>query len=66
MKKEYLSQEEGIRLDKYLSKVDGELSRVMIQKLIENKKVFVNKKIEKASYKVKINDTIEMEIEKAS
>ncbi|MGN1329868.1 MAG: RluA family pseudouridine synthase [Clostridia bacterium] len=64
MKKEYLSQEEGIRLDKYLSKVDGELSRVMIQKLIENKKVFVNKKIEKASYKVKINDTIEMEIEK--
>lgn len=64
MKKEYLSQEEGIRLDKYLSKVDSELSRVMIQKLIENKKVFVNKKIEKASYKVKINDTIEMEIEK--
>ncbi|MBP3464001.1 MAG: RluA family pseudouridine synthase [Clostridia bacterium] len=64
LKKEYLSQEEGIRLDKYLSKVDGELSRVMIQKLIENKKVFVNKKIEKASYKVKINDTIEMEIEK--
>lgn len=64
MKKEYLSQEEGIRLDKYLSKVDSELSRVMIQKLIDNKKVFVNKKIEKASYKVKINDTIEMEIEK--
>lgn len=64
MKKEYLSQTEGKRLDKYLSEIDQNLSRVMIQKLIENKKIFVNNKIEKASYKVKINDKIEMEVEK--
>ncbi len=65
MKKEYLVNEEGIRLDKYLATVDKELSRMMIQKLIEEEKVLVNKKNEKASYKVKINDKIEIEIEKA-
>ena len=58
MKKEY-----GVRLDKYISQIDNEISRMMIQKLIENNKVYVNNKIEKASYKVKINDKIEMEIE---
>lgn len=63
MKKEYLVKEDGVRLDKYISKIDTEMSRVMIQKLIENNKVFVNSKIEKASYKVKFNDKIEMEIE---
>lgn len=63
MKKEYLVIEDGVRLDKYISKVDNEISRMMIQKLIEDNKVFVNNKIQKASYKVKINDKIEMEID---
>ena len=63
MKKEYLVKEDGVRLDKYISQIDNEISRMMIQKLIENNKVYVNNKIEKASYKVKINDKIEMEIE---
>ena len=35
----------------------------MIQKLIEDEKVLVNEKIEKASYKVKINDKISIELE---
>jgi 23S rRNA pseudouridine1911/1915/1917 synthase len=63
LKKEYLVKEDGVRLDKYISQIDNEISRMMIQKLIENNKVYVNNKIEKASYKVKINDKIEMEIE---
>ena len=63
MKKEYLVKEDGVRLDKYISQIDNEISRMMIQKLIENNKVYVNNKIEKASYKVKIKDKIEREIE---
>ena len=48
MKKEYLVKEDGVRLDKYISQIDNEISRMMIQKLIENNKVYVNNKIEKA------------------
>ena len=62
MKKEYLVKEDGVRLDKYISQIDNEISRMMIQKLIENNKVYVNNKIQTASYKVKIKDKIEMEI----
>ena len=51
----------GLRLDKYLSNEYKELSRVFIQKLIEDKKVYVNNKSEKASYKVKEGDVIEVE-----
>ena len=47
MKKEYLVKEDGVRLDKYISQIDNEISRMMIQKLIENNKVYVNNKIEK-------------------
>ena len=54
-------EDEGLRLDKFLSKEFDALSRVYLQKLIEDKKVLVNNKIEKASYKVKENDVIELE-----
>lgn len=63
MKKEYKVKEEGIRLDKAIAQIDTELSRALIQKLIEDEKVLVNEKIEKASYKVKINDKISIELE---
>lgn len=51
MKKEYLVKEDGVRLDKYISQIDNEISRMMIQKLIENNKVYVNNKIEKLHIK---------------
>lgn len=54
-------QEEGIRLDKYLSSQFPELSRVYIQKLIQDGNILVNEKQEKASYKVKENDVIYIE-----
>lgn len=54
--------DDGIRLDKFLSIYEKEISRTMIQKIIDDKKVFVNGKFEKASYKVNNGDIIEFEI----
>lgn len=51
------------RLDSYLTNKELDLSRSMIQKLIEEKKITVNGKIEKASYKVQENDKIQIEID---
>lgn len=54
---------EKIRLDSYISEKNEELSRSMIQKLIEEGKILVNEKEEKASYKVKDGDNIKIIIE---
>lgn len=61
--KEYKINEEtkNIRLDKILSRLDDDLSRTMIQKLLEDKKILVNGKVEKASYKTKVGDILEVE-----
>lgn len=53
---------EGKRIDVYISSVATQLSRTMIQKLIQEKNIKVNGKIVKASYKVVSGDEIEMEI----
>lgn len=53
------------RLDKVLSELDKTLSRTAIQRLIEEEKILVNNKKEKASYKVSIGDIIIIEEEKA-
>lgn len=54
---------EKIRLDAYISKEIEDLSRSMIQKLLEDNKISVNGKIEKPSYKVQEGDIIEVSIE---
>ena len=54
-------EEEGTRLDKFLSNQYPEFSRVYIQKLIEDNVVSVNDRKEKSSYKVKENDLITIE-----
>ena len=61
--KEYVidSDTENIRLDKVVAILDEELSRSMIQKMLDGGKILVNRKIEKASYKTKLNDKIEVE-----
>lgn len=51
------------RLDKVLSELDKDLSRTTIQRLIEEEKILVNNKKEKASYKVSIGDVITVEEE---
>lgn len=50
----------NLRLDKAISIKIEDLSRVAIQRLIENEKILVNGKKAKASYKLNINDLIEI------
>lgn len=57
-----LEDEENDRLDVYLSSQLGDMSRSYIQKIIKEKKVSVNSKIEKAKYLVKENDKVVIEI----
>jgi 23S rRNA pseudouridine1911/1915/1917 synthase len=64
LEKEYIIKEDGIRLDKAIAELDPDISRMTVQKLIEDDKILVNGKKEKASYKVKINDKIIIEFEK--
>lgn len=52
-------EEANERLDKYLAQ-NTEYSRSTIIKMLENHYIYVNDKIEKASYKVHTNDTIEI------
>lgn len=51
-------QDAGVRIDKYLSEQEEDLSRSRIQTLIQDNCVLVNGKICKANYKVKANDQI--------
>ncbi|XFA99405.1 RluA family pseudouridine synthase [Candidatus Izemoplasma sp. B36] len=59
---EYLVKETDnlIRIDKFLSDIDKELSRSTIKKLIDENQVLINSKPIKASYKVKVDDLIEI------
>lgn len=61
--KEYVINNEtkGIRLDKVVSILDTTLSRSMIQKMLEDGKILVNEKQEKASYRTKVEDKISVE-----
>ena len=51
-------EEEDLRLDVFISSALSDLSRTYIQSLIKDKKVTVNDKIEKSSYKVAKLDNI--------
>lgn len=52
---------QNIRLDKVITILNPELSRSMIQKMLDDGNILVNGKQEKASYKTKLNDKIEVE-----
>ena len=54
--------EENIRLDSYIAKKRKDLSRTMIQKLIEDGDVLVNGLTKKISYKVNFNDEISLNV----
>lgn len=65
MKKELIVEnEEPKRIDAYVSE-NTEYSRTAVQRLIEEEKITVNGKKEKASYKVQNGDIIEIEEEPA-
>ena len=42
---------EGIRIDKAISEKDNNISRAMVQKMLEDGKILVNGKVPKSSYK---------------
>lgn len=54
-------EQTNLRLDKAIASRYPDLSRTNIQRLIEDNKVWVNKKNQKASYKLVIDDEIEIE-----
>ncbi len=59
-KKEYKISEEfvGLRLDKAVSMKDVSLSRVAVQRMIDEGNILINNKETKTSYKLKINDIV--------
>ena len=58
---EWITEQSGVRLDKYLTEVSG-LSRTRVQQLAKDNKIFVNGKPAKASLKLEEGDQIETEI----
>jgi len=64
---EYVINEEldGMRIDKCVVTLDNEISRVTVQRLIEEEKIKVNGKNIKASYKCVLGDKITVEKEEA-
>lgn len=57
-----VSENEKQRLDAYISQ-NTDISRSMVQKLLDEEKITVNGKIQKASYKVQAFDKIQINIE---
>lgn len=55
----------GKRIDSFIPLVQKEISRSMVQKLIKQKNIKVNGKETKHSYKLKLNDEIEITIPQA-
>ena len=58
-----VNTQEKVRLDSYIANEDKNLSRSMIQKLLDENKITVNGNNVKASYKVQNGDKIQIEIE---
>jgi len=59
----YIIEESNLRLDKEIAKVKNTLSRMAIQRMIEEGKILVNGKSVKSSYKVSSGDIITIEEE---
>lgn len=55
---EVTEEQEGERLDKYLSIIYPDISRSFFQKIIKDDSVLVNDKPEKGSYRMKLEDVI--------
>lgn len=55
----------GKRIDIFVPMIEEDISRSMVQKLIEQKNIRVNNKETKHSYKLKLNDEIELTIPEA-
>lgn len=56
------AEQEGVRLDKYLGLIYPDFSRAFFQKLIKNAQITVNECVQKASYCVRIDDIVKVQI----
>lgn len=67
MRQEYLvsAEDQGVRIDKFLTECCAECSRSFLQKLLKSELVFVNEKAVKSSYKVSEGDQICFEVPEA-
>lgn len=59
---EVLNEQEGERLDKFLSIIYPDQSRSFFQKIIKDNKILVNDKPEKTNYRIKCDDIINITI----
>lgn len=59
---EVTGEQEGERLDKYLSMIYPDLSRSFFQKLIKDENIFVNDTVQKANYRMKEEDLVTVTI----
>lgn len=66
-KKEYKIEQDlvGLRLDKAISMKNTNISRMAVQRLIDENNILVNGKKTKASYKLNLNDIVTITIEPA-
>lgn len=62
LKKIIVRDAQNIRLDSYIVAEDKEISRAMVQRLLEEGNILVNGQIKKNSYKVKVGDSVEINI----
>ena len=64
-KKEYIIEKEleGIRLDKAIPMKNGKISRSMVQKMLDNGNILVNGIVPKPSYKLLVDDIVEITYE---
>ena len=59
---EVIPEQEGERLDKYLSIIYPDVSRSFFQKLIKDNNIKVNDGVQKANYRIKMDDIVEVTI----
>ena len=59
---EVMPEQEGERLDKYLSIIYPDVSRSFFQKIIKDNNIKVNDGVQKANYRIKMDDIVEVTI----
>ena len=57
---EVQSEQEGERLDKYLSSIYPDISRSFFQRILKENQILVNDKPQKANYRLKTDDIVDV------
>lgn len=57
-----VGENEGVRIDRYLSGICPDLSRSYIQKLLKSDRISANEKVVKSNYKVSLGERISFDV----